>query len=56
MTAYLEADMTSPAGTQHVASGAQHRARVLVADDQRDVLEALKLLLKGEGFEVDTAS
>src|SRR6266508_527364 len=24
--------------------------RVLVADDQRDVLEALRLLLKGEGF------
>jgi len=28
-------------------------ARVLVADDQRDVLEALRLLLKGEGFLVD---
>jgi DNA-binding NtrC family response regulator len=30
--------------------------RVLVADDQPDVLEALRLLLKGEGFEIDTAS
>ena len=30
--------------------------RVLVADDQRDVLEALRLLLKGEGFEVETAA
>ena len=30
--------------------------RVLVADDQRDVIEALKLLLKGEGFEVDAAT
>jgi len=30
--------------------------RVLVADDQRDVLEALKLVLRGEGFEVDTAT
>jgi DNA-binding NtrC family response regulator len=29
---------------------------VLVADDQPDVLEALRLLLKGEGFEVDTAT
>src|SRR5438270_11329413 len=29
--------------------------RVLIADDQRDVLEALKLLLRGEGFEVDSA-
>ncbi|MGD2069177.1 MAG: response regulator, partial [Gemmatimonadota bacterium] len=30
--------------------------RVLVADDQPDVLEALRLLLKGEGFEIQTAS
>jgi DNA-binding NtrC family response regulator len=30
--------------------------RVLVADDQADVLQALRLLLSGEGFEVDTAS
>ena len=29
--------------------------RVLVADDQADILEALKLLLKGEGFDVETA-
>ena len=30
--------------------------RVLVADDQRDVLEALRLLLKGEGFAIETAT
>src|SRR5262245_20966418 len=30
--------------------------RVLIADDQADVLEALKLLLKGEGFEVESAA
>jgi DNA-binding NtrC family response regulator len=30
--------------------------RLLIADDQPDVLEALKLLLKGEGFEVETAA
>src|SRR5437868_662707 len=30
--------------------------RVLVADDQPDILEALKLLLKGEGFEIETAA
>jgi DNA-binding NtrC family response regulator len=30
--------------------------RVLVADDQRDVTEALRLLLRGEGFEVDLAA
>ena len=28
--------------------------RVLIADDQRDVLEALRLLLRPEGFEVET--
>jgi phosphoserine phosphatase RsbU/P len=32
------------------------RPCVLVADDQSDVLEALRLLLKGEGFEVRTVS
>src|SRR5690242_1045437 len=30
--------------------------RILVADDQRDILEALKLLLKAEGYEVETAT
>jgi DNA-binding NtrC family response regulator len=29
---------------------------ILVADDQADVLEALRLLLKGEGFAVETAT
>jgi DNA-binding NtrC family response regulator len=31
-------------------------SRVLVADDQADVLEALRLLLKGEGYKIETAS
>lgn len=31
-------------------------ARILVADDQRDVLEALRLLLKPEGFSIETAT
>lgn len=31
-------------------------ARLLVADDQRDVLEALRLLLKPEGFAVETTT
>lgn len=30
--------------------------RVLIADDQRDVLEALRLLLKGEGYIIETTS
>ena len=29
--------------------------RVLIADDQPDVLEALRLLLKGEGFQIESA-
>ena len=28
--------------------------RVLLADDQRDILEALQLLLKSEGFQVQS--
>lgn len=34
----------------------QNRIRVLVADDQPDVREALRLLLKGEGFETETVA
>ena len=29
--------------------------RILVADDQADVLESLRLLLKGEGYEIEMA-
>ncbi len=36
--------------------GDRLRPRVLIADDQRDVLEALRLLLKGEGLECETAT
>jgi len=32
------------------------KPRVLIADDQVDVLEALRLLLKGEGFDIVTAT
>ncbi len=31
-------------------------ARILVADDDRDVLEALRLLLRGEGYDIETAA
>jgi DNA-binding NtrC family response regulator len=34
----------------------ERKKRVLIADDQSDVLEALRLLLKGEGFEIETAA
>jgi len=29
---------------------------ILIADDQQDALEALRMLLKGEGFEIDTVT
>ncbi len=35
-------------------SRSDHNARVLVADDQADVREALRLVLKSEGFAVET--
>src|SRR5258707_6357470 len=35
---------------------ARGRARVLIADDQSDVREALRLLLKGESYQTETAS
>src|SRR5436190_1882715 len=34
----------------------QSRPHVLVADDQVDVLEALRLLLKAHGYDIDTAA
>jgi len=37
-------------------SPSDSRRRILVADDQTDVLEALRLLLKGEGWQVTTAT
>jgi DNA-binding NtrC family response regulator len=30
-------------------------SRILIADDQKDVIEALRLLLKPEGYQIDTA-
>jgi DNA-binding NtrC family response regulator len=32
------------------------QGRILIADDQPDVLEALRLLLKGEGYQIDSAT
>ena len=39
-----------------MSAGSHTPARLLIADDQRDVLEALRLLLKPEGFVVETAA
>jgi CheY-like chemotaxis protein len=44
----------SPETERHPARPAE--PRVLIADDQADVLEALRLLLKAEGFVLETAA
>jgi DNA-binding NtrC family response regulator len=36
-------------------NGVTHKPRILIADDQREVREALRLMLKAEGFETETA-
>src|SRR5262250_1520946 len=37
-------------------SSTSNAPRVLIADDQPDVLEALRLLLKGEGYQIELVS
>src|SRR5579863_1901512 len=37
-------------------SFADSAPRILIADDQADVLEALRLLLKGEGYQIESAT
>src|SRR5262245_38718406 len=39
-----------------VKTTATGKARILIADDQLDVLEALRLLLKGEGYQIEAAT
>lgn len=34
----------------------EHGAQILIADDQPDVLHALRLLLRGDGFDVTTVN
>ena len=34
----------------------EEMTRILIADDQRDVLEALRILLKGEGYQTEAAT
>ena len=40
---------------RHNADTSDRQSRVLIADDQPDVLEALRLLLKGEGYRIESA-
>ncbi|HEY9285479.1 MAG TPA: sigma-54 dependent transcriptional regulator [Pyrinomonadaceae bacterium] len=39
-----------------MTSSQTNAPRILIADDQSDVVEALRLLLKGEGYRIETAS
>src|ERR1700752_2019120 len=46
----------APVTMDKVKTASPTKARVLVADDQLDVLEALRLLLKSEGYQFDSAT
>jgi DNA-binding NtrC family response regulator len=50
-TSAKPADTRSPAPTR----SRNHKPRVLAADDQQHILEALELLLRPQGYEVETA-
>ncbi len=51
--------MRKPEGRKQSAESGQRPAdppRILIADDQRDVVEALRLLLKSEGYSIESAA
>src|SRR5579871_5718267 len=50
MSTTVESERRTPTRASHDAP------RVLIADDQPDVLEALRLLLKGEGYQIELVS
>jgi DNA-binding NtrC family response regulator len=52
----MAAETPATATRTAAAPDVLQKARVLVADDQPDVLQALRLLLKAEGCEIDTAT
>ena len=41
---------------KQVSKAESNIPRILIADDQRDVLEALRLMLKGEGWQIEAAT
>ena len=47
---------TTPISSMNMPTSATSGARLLIADDQRDVLEALRLLLKPEGFVIEAVA
>ena len=48
--------ITEAPQTRSGSSRAEPAPRLLIGDDQPDVLEALRLLLKPEGYLIDTAA
>jgi DNA-binding NtrC family response regulator len=52
----MSPDAATPARPGVVSPDMLSRARVLIADDQPDVLQALRLLLKAEGCDIETAT
>ena len=55
----LGADSAAVLPSQAISSKGtmeKRRHRILVADDQQDVLEALRLLLKAEGYQLELAT
>src|SRR5262245_4569781 len=49
-------EIVGAAGVHNPASMRSPAPRILIADDQPDVREALRLLLKGEGMEAETVA
>src|SRR5215831_5287661 len=47
---------TAPPRPTPISPDVLVKARILVADDQADVLQALRLLLKAEGCDIETAT
>jgi DNA-binding NtrC family response regulator len=52
----MASDVSAPARPSAPADNILEGARVLLADDQPDVLQALRLLLKSEGCRIETAT
>jgi DNA-binding NtrC family response regulator len=52
----MNATVDTERKTAPMKSSNPNSARVLIADDQPDVLEALRLLLKGEGYQIELVS
>jgi len=52
----MMAEQTSAPPRPVVSPDTLNRARILIADDQADVLQALRLLLKAEGCEIETST